>query len=135
MSDPQRKILVIEDHPAIRNLLVALFKNAGYVITEAPDGAVGYNEAQQGGYTAILLDLKMPQMDGLTLLRQLKQFPPIKPNGPVIVFSSHSYDYAQKEALEAGAAAFIVKDDLANIDLVSQVEHLIQHPDQTQTPG
>jgi CheY-like chemotaxis protein len=129
------KILIVEDHPAIRNLLITLFKNAGYEITEAPDGAMGYNEAQRGGFSVILLDLKMPQMDGIAFLKQLHRFPPQNPNGPTIVFSSHSYDYAQKEAMKAGAAAFIIKDDLAEMDLVAEVERIIKnHAAQSKTP-
>lgn len=130
------KVLIVEDHPAIRNLLKTLFEKAGYHITEAPDGAIGYNEAQRGGFNVILLDLKMPQMDGIAFLKQLKRFPPQNPNGPIVVFSSHSYDYAQKEAMEAGAAAFIIKDDLAQMDLVGEVERIIKNQTSpTPTPN
>jgi CheY-like chemotaxis protein len=121
-----RKILIVEDHPAIRNMLISLFKNAGYQVTECSDGALGLSAAQGGGYEAIILDLKMPQMDGFEFMKNLKLNPPIIKNGPIIVFSSVAYDYAQKEALDAGAADFILKDDLEAIHLVDHVESVIQ---------
>ena len=99
---PPRKILIVEDHPAIRNMLVSLFKNSNYQVTEASDGAIGLAAAQEGNYSAIILDLKMPQMDGFAFMKNLKLNPPTLPNGPIIVFSSASYDYAKQEALNAG---------------------------------
>lgn len=125
-----RKILVVEDHPAIRNMLTSLFKNAGYQVVEASDGAIGLQYAFDGGFSAILLDLKMPQVDGFEFLKRLKLSPPKTNNGPIIVFSSHSYDYAKAQALEAGAADFIIKDDLETIHLVEHVEKIIQESNQ-----
>ena len=124
--DNPKKILIVEDHPAIRNMLQSLFEHHGYVVDAAADGAIGLQSAQHGGFTAILLDLKMPQMDGFEFMKRLKLEPPANPNGPIIVFSSHSYDYALKEAISAGAADFIVKDDLETIDLVERVETVIK---------
>ena len=130
----KQKLLVVEDHQAIRQMLVSIFQNAGYEVVEASDGAIGLASAQQGGFTAILLDLKMPQMDGLEFMDHLKKMPPRIPNGPIIVFSSHGFDYAKKKAMEAGAAAFIEKDNIETIKLVDQVEQVInnyQPPPQT----
>lgn len=127
------KILIIEDHPAIRNMLINLFNNSGYEVSEAGDGAVGLQFAQEGGFRAIILDLKMPQVDGFEFMKRLKLTPPKTPNGPIIVFSSHSYDYAKQQALESGAADFILKDDLETIHLVEHVEKIIkEHAPSTQ---
>lgn len=131
MSD--RKILIVEDHPAIRNMLSSLFQNSGYITVEASDGAIGLSFAQAGGFSAILLDLKMPQMDGFEFMKNLKLNPPQIPNGPIIVFSSAAYEYAQKEAYTAGAADFIIKDDLETTKLVERVEAVINKPRQ-QSP-
>jgi two-component system, chemotaxis family, chemotaxis protein CheY len=123
------RLLIVEDHTAIRKMLVAMFQNAGYEVVEADNGATGLNQAQAGGYSAIILDLKMPQLDGLHFLHSIKQSPPTTPNGPMIVFSSVEYAYAKDEALKAGAAAFIQKDDLQSIKLVEQVQAIIaKHP-------
>jgi CheY-like chemotaxis protein len=122
---PSRKILIVEDHPAIRNMLASLFKNAGYQVTEASDGALGLAAATEGNFAAIMLDLKMPQMDGLEVMKNLKLNPPKLPNGPIIVFSSAAYDYAKQDALAHGATEFILKDDLEAIHLVEHVENVM----------
>lgn len=120
------RILIVEDHPAIRNMLISLFKNGGYNVTAAADGAIGLQYAIEGGFRTILLDLKMPQVDGFEFMKRLKLTPPKTANGPIIVFSSHSYDYAKQQALSAGAADFILKDDLETIHLVEHVESIIK---------
>jgi two-component system, chemotaxis family, chemotaxis protein CheY len=124
----KKRILIVEDHTAIRKMLVAMFTNAGYEVVEADNGATGLQHAQAGGFTGIILDLKMPQLDGLHFLNAIKQTPPTVPNGPMIVFSSVEYAYAKSEALKAGATAFIQKDDLQSIKLVEQVEAIINSP-------
>jgi two-component system, chemotaxis family, chemotaxis protein CheY len=123
-----KRLLIVEDHTAIRKMLVAMFKNAGYEVIEADNGATGLAHAQAGGFYGIILDLKMPQMDGLHFLQAIKQTPPTVPNGPMIVFSSVEYAYAKEQALKAGAAAFIQKDDLQSIKLVEQVEAIFGRP-------
>src|SRR5690606_26057446 len=122
-------ILIVEDHPSIRSMLVSLFSHAGFEVVQASDGAQGLAQALTGGFSAILLDLKMPQLDGFEFLEKIKATPPPTPNGPIIVFSSHSYDYARKQALDAGAADFIIKDDLSTTNLVQHIESIIAaHP-------
>lgn len=120
-----KKILIVEDHTAIRGMLVAMFESSGYQVIHADNGATGLQLAQSGGFAAILLDLKMPQLDGLGFLKAIKATPPVIPNGPIIIFSSMAYDYTREEALRAGAAAFIEKDNLEHMALVRQVESII----------
>jgi CheY-like chemotaxis protein len=119
------KILIVEDHPAIRSMLVAIFKNHSYETDEAADGSIGLQKARQGGYRVILLDLKLPQLDGFEILKQLRQIPPPVPNGPIIVFTSYDYEHAVKEAMSLGAADFIVKDNLDTANLIAKVEQVI----------
>lgn len=121
-----KKILIIEDHPAIRSMLIAIFGNSGYETDEAADGAIGLQKARQGGYAAILLDLKLPQLDGFEVMKQLKVIPPSTPNGPIIVFSSHDYEHAAITARDLGAADFIIKDNLDTARLVERIEKIIQ---------
>ena len=66
-------------------------------------------------------------------LKNLKTLPPSIPNGPIMVFSSHAYDYAYKQAMELGASAFIQKDDLETIKIVDQVQEIINKHQGTLT--
>jgi len=106
------KVLIVEDDQYIREMYALLLRKDGYEVTEAPDGAVGLAEADQGGFDVILLDLMMPQMDGLGFLRGLKKDPAKKKNGPIIIMSNLAYSDAKDEAIELGAAGFLVKADL-----------------------
>ncbi len=120
-----QKILVIEDHPGLRSLANQVFSGAGFAVTEAPNGQVGLDNAIQGGFDAIVCDLKMPIMDGMTFLAALQQHPASTPNGPIIIYSNFIYDYARDEALRRGAAAFIAKDTLGTGELVEEVKRIM----------
>jgi len=128
-----KNILIVEDHPAIRNMLTSLFKASGYEVTESENGAKGLEQAKKGGFSSILLDLKMPEMDGIAFLKAYKQTPPEKANGPIIVFSSVAFEYIKDEAIREGAAAFIAKDDLQNTHLVNTVEDIVAKHAPTQS--
>ncbi len=106
------KILIVEDDQFIREMYTLILTKEGYEVTEAPDGAAGLVEARKGGFDCILLDLMMPQVDGLTVLQELKDNPPKQKNGPIIVLSNLAYSDAKEKALKLGAADFLVKADL-----------------------
>src|SRR5690348_4368331 len=112
------KLLIVEDDQYIREMYALILRKAGHEVLEAPDGSAGLVEARQGGFGVILLDLMMPQMDGLTFLRELKKVTPTKPNGPIIVMSNLAYNPAKDEAASLGAIDFLVKADLEPKDIL-----------------
>lgn len=129
-----KKILIIEDHQGLRQLAEQIFTAAGYQVTAVNNGQAGLDCAIQGGYQAVVCDLKMPIMDGMTFLTALQQHPPATPNGPVIIYSNFIYDYARDEALRRGAFAFVPKDTLGTGELIQEIERLIadyktKHPE------
>lgn len=105
-------VLIVEDDQFIREMYGMILRKAGYEVTETPDGAVGLAEVQKGGYSVVLLDLMMPNMDGLTFLKKLEASPAKTPNGPIIVMSNLAYSEAAEEAKQHGASDFFVKADL-----------------------
>lgn len=120
------KLLVVEDNLSIRNYLVSIFTTAGFSVDAYADGESGLNSALSGSYSAILLDLKMPQIDGLEFLKRLKKSNKLTLNGPIIIFSSADYQYARDEALRLGAVAFIMKDEYQSKELVDKVKQIIK---------
>lgn len=116
------KVLIIEDDQYIREMYALILKKEGYEVVEALEGSAGLVEAKTGGFDVILLDLMMPQMDGLTFLRELKKVTPQKPNGPIIVMSNLAYNPAKDEAASLGAIDFLVKADLEPKDIVETVK-------------
>lgn len=121
-----KKVLIVEDDQFIREMYNLILTKAGYEVTEALDGKVGLGMAQEGGYDVILLDLMMPNLDGLGFLEALRDTPPKKENGPIIVLSNLAYGDAKKKALDLGAADFLVKADLDPKDVRSAVAKVLK---------
>ena len=116
-----RTILLVDDDESLRQMYTLILSRAGYQVTTATDGVQGLAKARGGGYDLILLDLMMPNIDGLAVLRGLRQEPPKKPNGPIVVLSNVGYEKVAEEAQELGAAGFLTKVDLLPKDLLAAV--------------
>ncbi len=102
----KRKVLVTDDTPENRSILVNLLSPLGFEVAEATDGQNCLKQALQFKPNVILLDLVMPGMDGLETTRQLRQSPELK-DIVVIATSAKVLDYNQQECLAAGCNDFI----------------------------
>jgi two-component system chemotaxis response regulator CheY len=71
----KKQVLLVDDNKAVRTMLSSLLTNAGYLVTEAADGLDGLTKAKNIGFDAFVVDYKMPIMDGITLLKGLKEMP------------------------------------------------------------
>lgn len=104
----QGKILVVEDHPLNRELVVTTLEVRGYTVLEAEDG-LGLLERVKAEHPAlIIMDLQLPRIDGFTLTRQLKADAETR-GIPVLAVSSFAKPEDQAQALEAGCAASLTK--------------------------
>lgn len=74
-----RKVLVIEDEDDIARIIQIHLQDLGCEVTIASDGAAGLKEAERGGHDLIVLDLMLPEMDGLEICRRLRSHPPYIP--------------------------------------------------------
>ena len=95
---------------------------AGMELDTANDGLEGLAKARKGGYDLILLDLMMPNLDGIGFLKGLKEEGPKTPNGAIVALSNAGYDAVAKEARTLGATGFLMKADLLPKDLVREVQ-------------
>jgi DNA-binding response OmpR family regulator len=102
------KILVVEDDTDIRNLLVDTIIDMGFTVIEAEDGGVGLDKALTESPDIILLDLMMPEMDGIQVLENIKKDPEAQMI-PVIMVSARGQDEDVAKALSAGAWGYLVK--------------------------
>lgn len=100
------KILVIDDDARDRDLVSAVLEEKGYEVMLADNGRVGLMLCHQQLPDAVVLDLNMPEIDGPSILQQLRI---LHPTLPVVVFSGHSTQDIQEEMLNEGATAFIQK--------------------------
>ncbi len=101
-----RHILIVDDQEDIRLFLSDRLANLGFLTSAAPNGREGLALLQQHSYCGILLDLEMPVMNGLGMLRELRQ----ESNTiPVIVMSGDHTRTTMIQAIEAGARDFLTK--------------------------
>ena len=100
------KILVIDDDARDRGLLVAVLEEKGYEVVCADNSRVGLILCHEQTPDAVVLDLDMPGIDGLSILRQLRI---LHSTLPVVVYSGHSPQEVEEETLKQGATAFIQK--------------------------
>jgi two-component system cell cycle response regulator DivK len=103
-----KRILIVEDNPSHLRLASLLIKRAGYEPLGAADAAEGLRLAREKRPDLILMDIQLPDMDGLAATRQLKQ-DVITHEIPVIAVSSYLSEYSDAETRAAGCAAFIAK--------------------------
>ncbi|ETA80385.1 response regulator transcription factor [Youngiibacter fragilis] len=98
-------ILIIEDEVRMRNLLRDYLTKEGYEVTMASDGAEGLRLAFLKDYDLILLDMMMPFMDGMTMLKELRK----EKDTAVIVLTARSQDADKLEGYVAGADDYVTK--------------------------
>jgi CheY-like chemotaxis protein len=107
-AGPRRSVLVVDDGEENRNLLCAMLDQLGFECREAADGLEALQKAQQSKPDLILMDLKMPGMDGYEATRTLRLIEPLK-QVPVIVISANIAEDAIAQCLAAGANGFVSK--------------------------
>jgi two-component system KDP operon response regulator KdpE len=98
-------ILIIEDEPAIRTILRAVLGGEGYSLIEADTGARAEIEARKHKPDVLLLDLGLPDIDGVTIIRHVREWSPV----PIIVLSARTTEDQKIAALDAGADDYITK--------------------------
>jgi DNA-binding response OmpR family regulator len=100
------KILIVEDSERLRRSLQAGLQRSGFAVDVAADGDEGLAAASLGGYDAIVLDLMLPKLDGLTLLDRVRQ---ARSDVHVLVLSAKDLVSERVEAFEHGADDYLVK--------------------------
>jgi len=115
-------ITVIEDEAPIRRGVVDVLRASGYEVAEAADGARGLEEASRAGVGLVLLDLLLPRLDGLEVLRQLRRS---RPALPVIILTARGTEDDRVCGLKMGADDYVVKPFSAR-ELLARVEAVLR---------
>ena len=117
-----KKILLVDDDMYIRDLYNEVLKEAGYDVVSRTNGDEALTELSKGGFDLILLDIMMPKLDGIGVLKSLKEKPAAAPNGPVILLTNLAHDPVLKEATSLGAQTFLIKADMTPDQLIEKVK-------------
>src|ERR1051325_2418511 len=105
MTDPAKKILVVDDEPQLTRVLRTGLKSHGYEVRAAADGLAGFEAFSDWHPDLVITDLAMPNMDGLELCRRLRAISQV----PIIILSAKGEEKIKVEALDLGADDFVTK--------------------------
>jgi excisionase family DNA binding protein len=100
------RILVVDDEQAVRDLLAKTLTMADYDVDAAPDGASAIDRLRAVEYDLLITDLKMPGMDGLSVIREARR---TAPDLPVIIITGYSTEASAIEAINLGVAGYLTK--------------------------
>ena len=121
MDHSTKKIMVVEDEVALRKALVEEFVDAGYQVVEAGDGLEGFDVALREKPDIILLDQLMPKMNGVAMLKELRN-DPWGSKVTVIMATNMSTTDTINEAIDAGANDYFIKSEVSVADILALVE-------------
>jgi CheY-like chemotaxis protein len=118
------RVLVVEDDNHVRPVLTRVIERGGFQVAEAADGWTGLQLIEHELPDLVLLDIRMPDIDGYEVLRRLKQNPALQHIPVVILTASDLGDGAQQRALDLGAVRFLEKP-IASGDLLAEIERIL----------
>jgi len=127
MSNNRHTILIVEDEDALSGVLKDRFENEGFDVLLAKDGAQGLMLALDKQPDLILLDIIMPKVGGMTMLKKLRTYEKGK-DIRVVVMTNVNDSKDVHEALEHGARDYMVKSDWVISDLVESVRKQLDEP-------
>jgi two-component system, OmpR family, KDP operon response regulator KdpE len=105
LSEQRATVLVVEDEPEIRRFLRSALGSEGYRVIEAESGARGEIEAGARKPDLAIVDLGLPDVDGVELIRRIRAWSPM----PIVVLSARAQEQAKVGALDAGADDYVTK--------------------------
>lgn len=121
------EVLVAEDNADVRDFLSAALSGAGYQVTEADDGAAALTRLGYAPPALVLLDLHMPRVDGMEVLRRMRSVPAWATT-PVLFLTASGLTEDLVEARRLGARGYLVKP-IRPADLVAKVRRIIDDPE------
>lgn len=128
--NPKYSVLLIEDEENIRTFISTTLKNQGYKITTASTGTEGMHLCASLCPDIVLLDLGLPDMDGMDIIKKLREWS----STPIIVISARSHEQEKAHALDEGADDYIVKP-FGTLELLARIRTSLRHSNQLQNGG
>ena len=116
------RVLLVEDDPVISSFVVKGLKEAGFAVDGAADGEDGLHLAVAESYDAVIVDLMLPKLDGLSLITSLRE---AKPNIPIMILSAKRSVDDRVKGLQTGSDDYLTKP-FAFSELLARVQALIR---------
>jgi two-component system sensor histidine kinase and response regulator WspE len=115
---------VVDDSITVREVQRQLLTNHGYAVEVAVDGMDGWNAVRNGEFDLVISDVDMPRMNGIELVRSIKQDPRLR-GIPVMIVSYKDREEDRMRGLEVGADYYLTKSDFHDEQLVRAVHDLV----------
>ena len=125
-TDPPRAVLVVEDEPNIRELVALHLQLDGWTVTQTGDGQEALRLARADAFDLVILDLMLPGLDGMTVLRALRREAPAK-DVPVLLLTARREESDKVLGLESGADDYLTKP-FGVRELVARARALTRRP-------
>jgi DNA-binding NtrC family response regulator len=97
-------VLVVDDEPGMRDTLVAILEHHGYQVSSAPDGETAFSAVQETAFDVVVMDVRMPGRDGVSVLEEIGRPPP-----QVILMTAYTSEDRLRDAAKAHAFAVLHK--------------------------
>lgn len=123
------RILLIEDEFYISDLYKMILESAGFEVFLAVDGEEGLKYVEEGHPNLILLDIMMPKINGIEVLKKLKKTKVIR-DIPVLLLTNLGQESIIKMAFAEGATGYFLKARLKPEELIKTVKYFLEHPGQ-----
>jgi len=131
MNTPQRKVLVVEDDPAIREALQEALEADGHAVVVAPDGGQAVKLFTLGGFDLVLLDLMLPVLNGYDVCRKIREQ---DKRVPVIMLTAKGEEIDKVLGLELGADDYVTKP-FGVREILARVHAAFRRLDQSAAPA
>lgn len=128
------KILIVEDDPLLSRMYQKKFSEDGFDVEVARDGEEGMAKARVYNPTAILLDIMMPKVNGLEVLRKLKESSETASVPVVLLTNVARGEEDIEKGLELGAVAYLVKSENTPIQVVAKVKEILAASTKLEVP-
>lgn len=133
MDKVVRKILLVEDEASLKELYRELLFSEGFEVDVVEDGQAALESMRRGGYDLVLLDIRLPKLDGLQVLKQLTDEEK-KNAGIIYMLTNFNDDTVIKEAYDLGADGYLMKSAMTPADVLDEVEAALKHEKQSLDP-
>lgn len=125
MTSEVKKILLVEDDKFLRELYVEVLRDEGFKVTEATDGKEALGQMEKGGYDLVILDIMLPKIDGLDILKKLNAEGKLEKNKVLFVLTNLSPEVLTKKMERIEVDEYLIKSDLTPDQLVAKVKQYL----------
>ena len=120
------KILVVEDEKYMRDLYIKLLQEEGYEVDWAADGVSAYEKIIPGKYDLVLLDLMLPKMDGISIIKKLlEKYKSINNLPKIVVLTNLGTDKIMMEAITLGVRGYILKSEVTPDKILLELKNYL----------